>query len=434
MTKIPPSSSSSSSLSSSSSSPSPSPSQSHLETEGGQVSSSSDCGGNGSNSNSNSHSSSIFKKWTNHPIILMLYINSPCVVIGRNQNPWIEANIPEILDSLVTNGGNGKRLQPPVLLLRRRSGGGTVFHDLGNVNWSAIVPAVGFTRDRHAEMVVAALEQAGARGMGVKVNERHDVVMPVGQGEGDVKLSGSAYKLTRATALHHATMLINTELGNVKRYIDSPARRWIKGRGVASVRSPISNLRIAEGVVGFAKAVGRAWKEMYGFKIKNGEDVWNTGENTTTSNVAVCYITREAAEANHEIMCGYNELRSKEWIFDQTPKFTFFMPITSTLILPSTAPATSPLPSQDLEKPTTPIIQVTSEKSIVTEVEFKMPETDSSTSIEVDIAALKEKLAGSDFDGGRLSDNLRSSGIHPEAALLKWIESILGRLPEKKCV
>ncbi|KAF8455980.1 hypothetical protein BGX38DRAFT_1047038, partial [Terfezia claveryi] len=97
-----------------------------------------------------------------HPVILMLYVNSPCVVIGRNQNPWTEVNLPNILSSRTqTDAAWGGGAADEVSLLRRRSGGGTVFHDLGNVNYSAIVPALGFTRDTHAEMVAEALELGG---------------------------------------------------------------------------------------------------------------------------------------------------------------------------------------------------------------------------------------------------------------------------------
>ncbi|KAL5517573.1 hypothetical protein EMCRGX_G003141 [Ephydatia muelleri] len=41
--------------------------------------------------------------------------NSPCVVIGRHQNPWLETNIAVLRDK-------------GVLLARRRSGGGAVYH------------------------------------------------------------------------------------------------------------------------------------------------------------------------------------------------------------------------------------------------------------------------------------------------------------------
>ncbi|KAL5517568.1 hypothetical protein EMCRGX_G003134 [Ephydatia muelleri] len=45
--------------------------------------------------------------------ILFLWRNSPCVVIGRHQNPWLETNIAVLRDK-------------GVLLARRRSGGGAV--------------------------------------------------------------------------------------------------------------------------------------------------------------------------------------------------------------------------------------------------------------------------------------------------------------------
>lgn len=53
--------------------------------------------------------------------ILFLWRNSPCVVIGRHQNPYVEANLPYLESANV-----------PVV--RRNSGGGTVYHDEGNLN------------------------------------------------------------------------------------------------------------------------------------------------------------------------------------------------------------------------------------------------------------------------------------------------------------
>lgn len=57
--------------------------------------------------------------------ILFLWQNSPCVVIGRAQNPWLECNL-EAMD-------NDK-----IPMVRRQSGGGTVYHDYGNLNYTII--------------------------------------------------------------------------------------------------------------------------------------------------------------------------------------------------------------------------------------------------------------------------------------------------------
>src|SRR4051812_16437175 len=38
--------------------------------------------------------------------VLLLYVNRPCIVIGRNQNPWLEANIPLLRQGLRDGGAS----------------------------------------------------------------------------------------------------------------------------------------------------------------------------------------------------------------------------------------------------------------------------------------------------------------------------------------
>ena len=231
--------------------------------------------------------------------VLFLYVNRPCVVIGRNQNPWLEVD----LDSLkkprkahYPQRVDGKIRNPPsenVYLVRRRSGGGTVFHDEGNVNYSVICPAANFTRDKHAEMVTMAIRQINLR---ARVNERHDIVLDQGNmlEENDwpdktdmhrtvyhpnsvnsppLKVSGSAYKMTRQRCLHHGTCLLSSE--SFSDYLRSPSQPFIRARGVESVRSSTGNVfkkSIRTTPVHnelFQTQVIRAFQELYGIESSN---------------------------------------------------------------------------------------------------------------------------------------------------------------------
>src|SRR5690606_10438084 len=82
-----------------------------------------------------------------HPQLL-IYKNVPTVVIGRNQNPFVELNLP-LLSSLAPS-------RRP-LIVRRRSGGGAVFHDLGNINYCGYLPRDEFERATYVGLVHKAL-------------------------------------------------------------------------------------------------------------------------------------------------------------------------------------------------------------------------------------------------------------------------------------
>lgn len=57
----------------------------------------------------------LFRSRPAHVPVCLVYRNAPCVVIGRNQNPWRELDVRQM--NLVD-----------LPLVRRRSGGGAVYH------------------------------------------------------------------------------------------------------------------------------------------------------------------------------------------------------------------------------------------------------------------------------------------------------------------
>ncbi|KAI9773825.1 MAG: Biotin/lipoate A/B protein ligase [Geoglossum simile] len=200
--------------------------------------------------------------------VLFLYANSPSIILGRNQNPWVEVNLGLLNQCGAPNGAIPPALrQEPPLLVRRRSGGGTVFHDHGNVNYSVITPTANFHRDKHASMVVRALHRLGITS--AHVNERHDIVVVSDPHRKPRKISGSAYKLTRKRSLHHGTCLLcSPYLAAIPVYLRSPAKAYIKARGVESVSSPVTNAGV--GIEEFERAVVAEFGEMYGI----GGRVW----------------------------------------------------------------------------------------------------------------------------------------------------------------
>jgi lipoate-protein ligase A len=155
---------------------------------------------------------------------VFLYQNSPSVVLGRFQNPWLECDLAWMKKNGIT-------------LVRRPSGGGTVWHDEGNVNFCWVGPLQGFKKTNFLEIVKANLQKLG---VSVEINARHDLVVPQADG-GTRKVSGSAFKQTKDRTLHHGTLLLSGDLTQLNRALKSP-HTLVETRSIPSVRSQVANL------------------------------------------------------------------------------------------------------------------------------------------------------------------------------------------------
>ena len=151
--------------------------------------------------------------------ILFLWQNQNTVVIGKNQNAWKECRT--IL--LSQEGG---------VLARRLSGGGAVFHDLGNLNFTFLVPQAEYDLDRQFSVIAEALSLLGLQ---AERSGRNDMLV-----EGR-KFSGNAFFKHEGKAYHHGTLLVNVDMDKLGRYLN-PSKAKLQAKGVDSVRSRVVNL------------------------------------------------------------------------------------------------------------------------------------------------------------------------------------------------
>lgn len=152
--------------------------------------------------------------------VLYLWQNQNTVVIGRNQNAWLECR-----STLLENEGGQ--------IARRLSGGGAVFHDLGNLNFTFIMHREDYDLDKQLGVIQAACALAGIQ---AERSGRNDVL------SGGRKFSGNAFYQSRTHAYHHGTLMVDVDKDKLGRYL-SPPKAKLEAKGVASVRSRVVNLK-----------------------------------------------------------------------------------------------------------------------------------------------------------------------------------------------
>ena len=154
--------------------------------------------------------------------VLLLWRNRPAVVVGCYQNICREVHMRALLDRGI-----------PVV--RRMSGGGTVYHDLGNLNYTLISDQTGpLDYDRCLEPVIRALN---ALGVPAQKNRTCDIAVD------GKKISGSAQKIAGGRVLHHGTLLFDSDLSLLDEITTGRKNDAFCSKGTESAICTVTNLR-----------------------------------------------------------------------------------------------------------------------------------------------------------------------------------------------
>lgn len=155
--------------------------------------------------------------------ILFLWQNDNTIVVGRNQNSAWEINLQKAQNDGVT-------------IIRRNTGGGTVFHDLGNLNFSIIYT----DKDNKAvslfsEMLKPVISTLNEMGAAAEFSGRNDIVI---KGK---KISGNAMWKHKERFLQHGTILFNANLDKLTKYL-TVDRSKILSKNIESIAARVTNV------------------------------------------------------------------------------------------------------------------------------------------------------------------------------------------------
>lgn len=153
---------------------------------------------------------------------LLFYVNQPSLIIGKHQNTIEEINAKYVKEN-------------DIIVVRRISGGGTVYHDLGNLNFSFLTKYDNTKVNNFIQFTRPIVEALKKLGVEAEMTGRNDIVA------GGRKISGNAQFSNTKTMFSHGTLLFDTNLEDVVNALNVSGDK-ITSKGIKSVRSRVANI------------------------------------------------------------------------------------------------------------------------------------------------------------------------------------------------
>lgn len=224
--------------------------------------------------------------------LLLLYIQKPCVIIGRHQNAYEELDLAYLRSHQIT-------------LTRRISGGGAVYDDLGNISFSFVTKkeAVAFGDYQEVTLpILAALHRMGATR--AVAGGRNDLYID------DKKFSGNAMYTKKGRTYSHGTLMYQVDL-SVLDHILTVAPEKISSKATRSVRKNVTNLR---------PYLAEKWQTLSteAFRDQLVCELYQVSDLTEIANKQLLLTAADRAAIDQLFTEKY---ANDEWIFGEAPAF-----------------------------------------------------------------------------------------------------------------
>ncbi len=153
----------------------------------------------------------------------MLWRNENSIIVGKHQNALNEIN----MDYVKKNN---------IRVARRISGGGTVFHDMGNLNFTFIMNGhEGHLVDfrKYTKPIIEVLRKLL---VDASFHGRNDLIV------NGKKISGNAEHVYKKRVLHHGTLLFSSALDDLNLALKTDPCKF-RSKAVKSIRSKVTNIK-----------------------------------------------------------------------------------------------------------------------------------------------------------------------------------------------